>query len=36
MKRQAVPSEIANTIFNLSSDHNTYISNEIVTISGGE
>jgi 3-oxoacyl-[acyl-carrier protein] reductase len=36
MKRQAVPSEIAKTIFNLSSDHNTYISNEIVSIAGGE
>ena len=36
MKRQAMPSEIAKTIFNLSSEHNTYIGNEIVTIAGGE
>ena len=36
MKRQAMPSEIAKTIFNLSSEHNTYIGNEIVTVVGGE
>ena len=36
MKRQAVPNEIAKTVYNLSSEHNTYIGNEVVTISGGE
>jgi len=36
IKRLATTKEISNAIYNLSSDQNTYISGEIVTISGGE
>jgi 3-oxoacyl-[acyl-carrier protein] reductase len=36
IKRAATASEVAETIFNLSSEKNTYIANEKITIAGGE
>lgn len=36
IKRLATTKEISNTIYNLSSDKNTYISGEIISIAGGE
>ena len=36
IKRMATAKEISNSIYDLSSDKNTYISGEIITISGGE
>ena len=36
IKRAAKSNEIAETIFNLSSEKNTYIANEKITIAGGE
>jgi len=36
IKRAAEPNEVAETIFNLSSEKNTYIANEKITIAGGE
>jgi len=36
IKRQGTPSEISKVIFNLSSERNTYIANEKITIAGGE
>ena len=35
-KRAAKSNEVAETIFNLSSEKNTYIANEKITIAGGE
>ena len=36
MKRMAQPDEIAKIIYYLSSSENTYITNEVISISGGE
>ena len=36
MQRPASPAEIANLVYWLSSDQNTYITGETVSISGGE
>ena len=36
IKRLATTKEISETIYNLASDKNTYISGEKITISGGE
>ena len=36
MKRMAQPDEIAKLIYYLSSSENTYITNEVISISGGE
>jgi NAD(P)-dependent dehydrogenase (short-subunit alcohol dehydrogenase family) len=36
IKRMAQPSEIANFIYYLGSEKNTYISGQVISISGGE
>ena len=36
IKRFAEPEEISNLIYDLASDKNTYVTGEVISISGGE